>query len=83
MKDIDSYISKNAKNNEEKVWDDELKQYYIEFGNNGAIYKIWIEDEKSIEEKLKLIKTYNLAGSAFWSKDRETEGVWKLLTKIE
>lgn len=65
----------------EKKWDDTLKQYYVEYEKNGNIYKMWIEDEKSITEKLNLIKKYELAGAAFWEKDRETEEIWNLVKK--
>ena len=43
---------------------------------------MWVEDEKSITEKLKLINKYNLAGGAYWEKDRETDNIWQI-TKDE
>ena len=33
---------------------------------------MWIENEKSVGEKINLANQYNLAGIAFWEKDRET-----------
>ena len=45
--------------------------YYVEYEEDGATYKMWIENTKSIEEKINLAKQYNLAGIAFWEKDRE------------
>lgn len=59
-------------------WDEKTKQNYGEWERSGYKYQIWIEDEKSIEEKLKLINTYELAGGAFWEKDRETDSIWRL-----
>lgn len=59
-------------------WDEKTKQNYGEWERSGYKYQIWIEDEKSIEEKLKLINTYELAGGAFWEKDRETDSIWNL-----
>jgi spore germination protein YaaH len=68
----------------EKVWDDNLKQYYVEYNEDGYTYKMWIEDENSIEAKLNLIGQYNLAGAAFWAKDREPESIWSLVkNKLE
>ena len=75
MKDIDSILPENVK----KEWDENLKQYYVQYEEDGAIYKIWIEDEKSIKEKLSLIKEKNLQGAAFWAKDFETESIWKII----
>ena len=66
----------------ERKWNDELKQYYVEYQKNNTVYRMWIEDEKSITEKLNLIKKYELAGAAFWEKDRETENVWQITKNI-
>ena len=32
-------------------WDENAKQNYIEYQNDGSTYKMWIEDEKSIAAK--------------------------------
>ena len=72
MKNIDEIIPKSAN----KVWNDELKQYYIEYEESGMKYQIWIEDEKSIEAKLNLAFQYNLAGASFWTKDWEKDDIW-------
>ena len=66
-----SNLSENVPSNQVANWDDELKQYYVEYEEDGATYKMWIENTKSIEEKINLAKQYNLAGIAFWEKDRE------------
>ena len=75
MKNTDSVIPKDAK----KEWDDTLKQNYVEYEKDGATYKIWIEDEESIKEKLNLAKKYNLQGVSFWLKDFEKESIWKTI----
>lgn len=61
----------------QKTWDEDKKQYYIEKQANGFTYKMWIEDERSIEEKLNMAQDYKLGGVAFWVKDREEESIWK------
>ena len=63
----------------EKTWDENTKQYYIEYEQNGTTYKMWIEDEESLKAKLNLINQYDLAGGAFWSKDRESNTVWGII----
>ena len=75
MKSIDSALS----NDVEKAWNEDLKQYYVEYKENGKTYKMWIEDETSIRHKVSLIKQYNLAGVASWEKDRETENIWNII----
>ena len=78
MKDIYSIIPSNI----ERKWDEDLKQYYAEYTDGANLKKIWIEDEASIKEKLMLARDYDLAGVAFWEKDRETEDVWSLVNEI-
>ena len=63
----------------EKQWDDNLKQYYVEYQDGQYTKKIWIEDEKSLKEKISLIKNNNLAGVASWEKGMETNNFWTFL----
>lgn len=60
-------------------WDEETKQNYAQWEADGGIYKIWLEDITSLEEKLKLIKSNNLAGVAEWKLGWENSGVWDLI----
>lgn len=75
IKDVDNTLPSDV----QKKWDDELKQNYVEYTVGSATHKMWIEDEKSITEKLGLAKKYDLAGIAFWEKDREYEGFWQFV----
>jgi len=75
MKEIESIIPDNV----QKVWDEELKQYIIEYTSGNTTKKIWIEDLDSIKQKLSLVSQYELGGVACWEKDRETEEVWSLI----
>lgn len=75
MKNINSKIPSNA----QKTWNEDLKQYYVEYVEGGATYKMWIEDEKSLKEKFNLIKKYNLAGAAYWQKDFESSNIWNMI----
>ena len=63
----------------EKQWDDNLKQYYVEYQDGQYTKKIWIEDEKSLTEKINLIRNNNLAGVASWEKGMETDNFWTFL----
>lgn len=65
-----------------KTWDEDKKQYYVEYNSGNYKYQIWIEDETSIREKLNLINQYELAGGAFWEKDRETEDIWNIAKEV-
>ena len=49
-------------------WDEETQQNYAEWTADGNTYKIWLEDEQSLEAKLKPMQEYDLAGAAAWKK---------------
>ncbi len=63
------------------IWSEEAGQYYVEYVNSGVTYKIWIEDAASLEEKLKVLQTNNLAGGAFWKMGLENSTVWDTIIK--
>ena len=78
MNAIQSYLRTNGVST---TWDDNAGQYYGEYTNGDITYKIWVEDETSIEEKLKVMDKYNLAGGAFWKKGFDSTGVWNIIAK--
>lgn len=63
------------------VWSDEVGQYYVEYENGGSIYQIWMEDAASIEQKLKVMDSFRLAGGAFWKLGLEQSSVWDTIIK--
>ena len=65
----------------EPVWLDDCKQWYGEVEKRGIIYKMWLEDETSLAERLKLIDTYSLAGAAFWRSGLENTEAWDIIIK--
>ena len=75
LKNIDKVIPSDV----QKTWDDNLKQYYVEYQDGSYTKKMWIEDEKSLKEKISLIKNNNLAGVASWEKGMETDNFWTFL----
>lgn len=77
MKSIEEIVPEGAS----RTWDDDLKQYYIEFVQDGVTNKIWVEDEESIKAKLSLISEYKLAGAAYWEKDREPDTLWNVISE--
>lgn len=78
MKDVDSVIRGRA----EKQWDEVTRQNYVEYTQGRNTYKMWIEDAASVKEKLLLANEKNLAGVAFWEKDRESEDVWNVINEV-
>lgn len=62
-------------------WNEETGQYYCEFEKDGATYKIWLEEEKSMEQKLKAISEADLAGIAGWKLGLEKTSIWEVIGK--
>lgn len=65
----------------ELTWDDTVQQDYATWTVDDTTYKIWLENEKSIEPKLKLMKEHKLAGTAAWALGQETKETWELILK--
>jgi spore germination protein YaaH len=68
-------------NKVEAKWDNETMQYYAEYESGGKTYKIWLEEEKSLEEKLKVIMENKVAGIASWKLGLEKSSVWNVILK--
>ena len=75
MEDIEGVIPDGV----QKTWDDELKQYYVEYQDGDYTRKMWIEDVESLKAKVSLVKENNLAGVASWQYGMETQDVWSML----
>ena len=60
-------------------WDAASGQNIAELDTEQNLQKMWLEDDKSLEEKLKLIDTYQLAGGAFWKLGFESSEIWTLI----
>jgi len=78
MKDVDNVI----KGKGTTTWNETTRQDYIEYKQGNNTCKIWIENINSIKEKLNLVIEKDLAGVAFWAKDRESSDVWQLIDEI-
>ncbi len=65
----------------EITWDDEAQQEFATWTFENTTYKIWLENEKSIEPKLKLMKENKLAGTAAWALGQESKSTWELILK--
>ena len=75
-------IDKKLPSNVEKEWKDDVKQYYVQYEEKNATKKIWIEDVKSIKEKLNLVTQYNLGGVSSWEIDRADDNVWGAIKEV-
>lgn len=63
------------------IWDDAAGCYYVEYNKDNATYKMWLEEDKSIEEKMKLIYNADVAGVAAWKLGLEKSSVWNIIER--
>jgi spore germination protein YaaH len=65
----------------ELSWDTEAGQYYGEYEENGSLHRIWLEDATSLQRKLDVTASYDLAGVAFWKLGLEADNVWEEISR--
>ena len=56
---------------------------YVEHKTKDKTYKIWIEDRNSIQERMRLIDKYQLAGFSFWKLGLESEDIWQEVKNLK
>jgi Predicted glycosyl hydrolase len=54
-------------------------QNYVEYTENGALNRIWIEDALSIQSRVKLMRDLGLAGVATWNRSFQTSSIWPVI----
>ena len=64
-----------------ETWDASLGQNVATVETSDARYTIWMEDEQSMEENLKLIQSADLAGVAEWKLGFERADIWSLISE--
>ena len=75
MEDIEDVLPDDVQKN----WDDDLKQYYVEYQDGEYTRKMWVEDLESLKAKVSLVNENNLAGVASWQYGMETDDVWPMI----
>ncbi len=68
-------------NGAKMVWSEEDGQYVAEYESEGKRHKVWMENEESLEQKLKVMKDNNLAGAAYWKLGLERPAAWDTIIK--
>ena len=58
------------------AWDNEACQNYGEATVGGKLCQIWMEDAESLEVKLNVMDSYEIAGVAEWKLGFETPDIW-------
>ncbi|WP_276352376.1 S-layer homology domain-containing protein [Cohnella caldifontis] len=58
------------------LWNAESGQYTASYWNQGKLHEIWLEDGRSLSEKMKLGEASSIAGYAYWYMGGESPDVW-------
>jgi len=56
--------------------------YFIYYDSEGKQHRVWFEDARSIEEKLKLYDEYNFNGVAFWNVMKYFPQSWLVINSL-
>lgn len=60
-------------------WLEDIGQHYGEYYTDTRLTRIWLEDKKSLTEKLNVMKENNLAGVACWKLGLESDEAWEAI----
>ncbi|MCL2357093.1 MAG: glycosyl hydrolase family 18 protein [Defluviitaleaceae bacterium] len=66
------------------IWDAEIGSYFgevaaFEYGET-VIYRVWLEDARSIQEKMHIFSDNNLAGVASWQRSLAIDEFWDVIS---
>ncbi len=60
-------------------WDDTTQQNYAQWSEGSKTNKIWLEDAKSIQAKLDVMKAHDIGGAAVWQLAFGTEEAFAII----
>ena len=63
----------------EPEWDEKAGQYYYEYQDDEGKYRLWLEDKKSLIQKVLAVREQDMAGIAAWKMGDETEEIWSTI----
>ncbi|MCP8616400.1 glycosyl hydrolase family 18 protein [Salirhabdus salicampi] len=61
------------------VYDENTGQDYVEYevSDKQTVYKLWLENDRSLQKRVELVHKYKLAGIASWSRYFANERIWE------
>ena len=77
---IEDYISRNKL---EKTYNNKLGQNYVELKKGSLVYKMWIEDETSIKNRVNAIKQSDVRGIAMYKFGYENKKIVDIINKVK
>lgn len=65
----------------EATYDEASGQNYAEYTSGNLTYKLWIEDDTSMKNRVDIINKYNLAGISAWRRGLEYNSIWNVINE--
>ncbi|HXH48597.1 MAG TPA: glycosyl hydrolase family 18 protein [Terriglobia bacterium] len=63
-------------------WDERHRSPWFEYRTSGTVNRVWYENARSIQEKLRLLDQYQLRGFAAWRLGMEDPRIWSMVTAM-
>jgi len=60
-------------------WQKKEGQFYADWRERGVRKRVWLEEARSLGEKISLVEKYHLAGAAFWRYGFEDTEIYEIL----
>lgn len=60
-------------------YDEENGLNYVSYRSEGKLYRIWLEDEASIQKRIALMDAYKLPGIATWSREFVDDNTFEII----
>lgn len=64
-------------------WQEDLGLYYVQRQGENGLEQLWMEEERSLQEKMNRIRKYGLAGVACWKLGFETPDIWDIIGQTD
>ena len=61
------------------TWLEDLAQNYAEGSEGSTVYRIWLEDAESMQARMQMLATQEIAGFAYWKMGMQTSSVWDVI----
>lgn len=75
----DSIHSKIVDYDIEPIYKEGTASTYFNFAEENQEHMVWFEDERSLQKKTSLTKTYSIAGVSVYALGHESESFWKAI----
>ena len=78
---MDSVAKRLQLNGVTASWLDDAGQNFAQYQQDNTTYKVWVEDAASMDERMNIMKSNDLAGVSFWKLGFENSSIWDTIIK--